>query len=307
MAGWIWLDGRLADADAPQLRVTDRGFQLGDGIFETARARRGVTIELDEHLARLREGADALALHLPIDDATLAAGIVELLAASGLAGRGAGDAPPGDAAIRITVSRGPIDQRGLLPAGFHDAAATIVIQAWPYAPPAPELLKRGVRAIPSAVRRDPESPLTGIKATSRADYVYARLEAARARADDALFLTLDGAISEATTANVWTVVDRDVRTPPRADAILPGTTRTWLLVHAAALGLRVAEATIRPADLLAADEAFLSSSVAGIVPLTGYDGRAIGSGHPGPWAAAVRRAREDWIDAASRAGAPPPR
>jgi branched-chain amino acid aminotransferase len=61
----VWLDGRLVPADAPHLRVTDRGFQLGDGVFETLRARRGVLIEWDQHIARLGEGAQAMALRVP--------------------------------------------------------------------------------------------------------------------------------------------------------------------------------------------------------------------------------------------------
>ena len=207
----------------------------------------------------------------------------------------------GDAAIRVTVSRGPLEKRGLLPPGFEDVAATIAIQAWPYAPPPDELLERGVRAIPSAVRRDPGSPLAGVKSTSRADYVYAKLEATRAGADDALFLTTGGALSEGTTANVYVVAGGTVGTPPRDAAILAGTTRTWLLAHAASIGLEIAEVEVRPEHLLAADEAFLSSSVAGIVPLTAYEGRSIGSGRPGPRTLAIRAAREAWIDAMSLA------
>ncbi len=301
MTSWVWLDGRLVDAHAPHLSVTDRGFQLGDGIFETARARRGVVIELDDHLARLRASAVALSLQLGVGDETLARGIADLLAAEGLDGTGAGGGPIGDAALRITVSRGPLERRGLMPPGFEDVEATIAIQAWPYVRPPADLLERGVAAIPSAVRRDPGSPLAGVKSTSRADYVYARLEAARAGADDALFLTTDGALSEATTANVWAVLGRRLTTPGRDAAVLPGTTRTWLLAHAAAIGLDATEARILPADLLAADEAFLSSSVAGIVPLCRYDDRPIGPGRPGPWSATVREAREAWIDAASQA------
>ena len=297
----IWLDGRLVDAHAPHLNVSDRGFQLGDGIFETARARRGVVIELDEHLDRLRESAAALALHLPVPDERLADGIAELLAAEGLHGTGVAGGAVGDAAIRITVSRGPIEKRGLLPPGFEDVAATIAIQAWPYAPPPDELLERGVRAIPSAVRRDPGSPLAGVKSTSRADYVYAKLEATRAGADDALFLTTAGALSEGTTANVYVVAGRTIGTPPRDAAILAGTTRSWLLRHAASLGLEIAEVEVRPEHLLAADEAFLSSSVAGIVPLTSYEDRPIGTGRPGPRTLAIRAAREAWIDAMSLA------
>ncbi|MDP9481964.1 MAG: aminotransferase class IV, partial [Chloroflexota bacterium] len=121
MAARIWLDGRLVDGGAPHLRVSDRGFQLGDGIFETARARRGRVIELDEHLDRLRQSATALAIRLPVDDITLVAGIGALLEAEGLAGSGSDQSQPGDAAIRITVSRGPLEGRGLLPAGYERA------------------------------------------------------------------------------------------------------------------------------------------------------------------------------------------
>jgi len=294
----IWLDGRLVDADGPHLNVTDRGFQLGDGVFETARARRGVVIELDEHLERLRQGCLALDLNLTVSDDQLVDGIAALLTAEGLAGA---QDPAGDAAIRITVSRGPLERRGLLPAGFQDLVATVAIQAWPYAPAATELLERGVRAITSTIRRDPGSPLSGVKTTSRADYVYARLEAARAGADDALFLTLDGRVSEATAANLFVVAGQTLATPPLSAAILAGTTRTWLIAQAERLGLTLAEVDLRPAELLAADEAFLTGSVAGIVPLVSLDGRPIGKGVPGPRTRILRMAREDWIDAMSMA------
>jgi branched-subunit amino acid aminotransferase/4-amino-4-deoxychorismate lyase len=67
------------------------------------------------------------------------------------------------------------------------------------------------------------------------------------------------------------------------------------------MGLEIAEVEVRPEHLLAADEAFLSSSVAGIVPLTAYEGHSIGSGRPGPRPLAIRAAREAWIDAMSLA------
>jgi branched-chain amino acid aminotransferase len=140
-----------------------------------------------------------------------------------------------------------------------------------------------------------------VKTTSRADYVVARLEAARASADDALFLTLAGQVSEATAANLFVVAGTTLATPPLTAAILAGTTRTWLLAHAERLGLVAAEVDLQPAELLAADEAFLSGSVAGIVPLVALDGRPIGSGRPGPRTRALRAAREDWIDAMSMA------
>ena len=296
-----WLDGRLVSLDEPHLSITDRGFQLGDGLFESLRARRGVLIEWPEHIARLRAGAGVLALPL-IPDEVVANGIVELLDAEGLASSDAEH--PSDAAVRITVTRGPLEHRGTLPPGWGAGQPTVAIQAWPYAPPPTRHLELGVRAVTSALRRDPASPLAGVKSTSRADYVVAKLEAERAGADDAVFLALDGRLSEATSSNLFAVADGRLLTPPLTAAVLAGTTRTWLLEDpdVRALGLEPVVTDLDPGDLLVADEAFLSASVSGIVPLTALDGAPIGTGRPGPWTRELREARERWIDAASLTG-----
>jgi branched-chain amino acid aminotransferase len=290
----VWVDGRVLPADEPHLSVFDRGFQLGDAIFETLRARSGRVTELDEHVTRLRRSADGLGIALPADigDA-LERGIADLLAAEALAG------PDSDASIRITVSRGPYRGRGLLPPG-EDVAPTVAIQVWPVVPPPAGHLADGIHLVSSSVRRDPQNPLAMLKTTSRADYVYARLEARRAGADDALFMTIDGLISEATSANIFLVRRAgagviELATPALDCAILPGTTRSWLLGWAERVGLRPVEAWLTPRDLAAAEEAFVSSSVAGILPVTRFDGREIGTGRPGPWTSRAREDREAFI------------
>ena len=114
----------------------------------------------------------------------------ELLAADGL------DGPAGDASVRITVSRGAVPRARRCCRPTRTSPPTIAIQAWPV-PPAPAgHLERGLHLVASAVRRDPPNPLVTLKTTSRAEYVYARLEARRAGADDALFLTIDDHLSE---------------------------------------------------------------------------------------------------------------
>ncbi len=286
--GHVWIDGRLLPAEGVHLSAFDRAFQLGDGVFETLRARAGRPTELHEHLARLRRSAAGLDITLAPDaEAGLAAAVDSVLQAQGL------DGPDGDASVRITVSRGTVTGRGLLPAAPTEP--TIVVQAWPVSSTPAGHLERGLRLIVSAVRRDPASPIVALKTTSRADYVYARLEAKRAGADDALFLTVDGRLSEATSANLFLVRDRELATPALDCAILPGTTRTWLLGWGAAAGLTPREGSLLPADLAAADEAFLCSSVAGILPITTFEGAPIGTGRPGPWTAAARAAREAFI------------
>jgi len=287
--GHVWVDGRLLSADGPHISVFDRGFQLGDGIFETLRARAGRVTELDEHLARLGRSAAGLDIPLPDEVVTrIRGGIAELLEAEGLGG------PEGDASIRITVSRGAFRGRGLLPPGAG-ATPTIAIQAWPVVPPPAGHLADGLHLVASAVRRDPENPLATLKTTSRADYVHARLEARRAGADDALFLTIDGHLSEATSANIFLVRGDEVATPALACAILPGTTRSWILGWASRNGLSPAEEWLTTSDLAEADEAFLCSSVAGILPVTRFEGRPIGTGRPGPLTLRARADREAFV------------
>jgi branched-chain amino acid aminotransferase len=292
----VWVDGVVLPADARHLSAFDRGFQLGDGVFETLRARAGRPTELAAHLARLHGSANGLGITLHADiDARLASGIAELLAAGGL------DGPDGDASIRITVSRGAFHTRGVLPPD-EDVSPTVVIQAWPVVAAPAGHLERGLHLIASSVRRDPQNPLVTLKTTSRAEYVFARLEARRAGADDALFLTVDDDLSEGTSANIF-IVRRatdgvlDLATPSLDCAILPGTTRSWLLDWARGVGLRPVEGHLRRTDLAGADEAFLSSSVAGVLPVTAFDGTPIGSGRPGPWTLRARGDREAMIRA----------
>ena len=287
--GHIWVDGRILPAEVAHLSAFDRGFQLGDGIFETLRARGGRVTELREHLVRLQGSATGLDIKLPVGTGTqISRGITALLDIEGLAG------PEDDASIRITVTRGTFTGRGLLPpsAGI---APTIVIQAWPVPPPPPGHLTEGLHLVVSSIRRDPENPLVALKTTSRADSVHARLEARRAGADDALFLTLDGHLSEATSANIVLIRGDELATPALACAILPGTTRSWVLAWAAGAGLTAVEEWLTTRQLAEADEAFVCSSVAGILPVTRFDGQPIGDGRPGPRTMQARADREAFI------------
>ncbi|MEO6206834.1 MAG: aminotransferase class IV [Candidatus Limnocylindrales bacterium] len=305
--GHVWVNGDIMTATTRHLSVFDRGFQLGDGIFETIRAHAGRATELPEHLARLRRSAAGLEIDLPADvESTLTAGIGALLSVDGL------DGPDADASVRITISRGPFQSRGVLPPA-EDVEATLVIQAWPVPAAPPGHLRDGLHLVASRVRRDPQNPLAALKTTSRAEYVFARLEARRAGADDALFLTISDHLSEGTSANIFLVrrapVDGalELATPALDCAILAGTTRSWLLAWGVRVGLRPHEGWLTRDDLAAADEAFLCSSVAGILPVTRFAGVPIGDGGPGPWSLRARADRESMVhgDAGSGSGPAP--
>jgi branched-subunit amino acid aminotransferase/4-amino-4-deoxychorismate lyase len=322
-ASHVWLNGRLIPSDAAHLSVYDRGFQLGDGVFEALRARRGVAIELAGHLARLHGSLAAMGYEIAFTDAEVASGIEELLAAERMdgvepleaeagalapGGAAAGAAPaagaavtPGDAVVRITVSRGFDPTRSVKPnAG---TVATVAIQAWPFSPPSAYALQEGERFITSAIHRDAESPMAGIKTTSRAELVYARLEAERAGADDAIFLTVDGRITEATTSNVLLITGAVCATPRLGTALLPGTTRAWLVDNGREAGLEMVECDLTLDDAFAADEMAICASIGGVIPVTSLNGRQIGDGRPGARTMALRGARESYIDRVSIEGA----
>jgi branched-chain amino acid aminotransferase len=284
--GTVWINGRLEPAERALLTVTDRGFQVGDGIFETLRVEGGGVLELSLHVSRLQASAAVMALPLPDDlESYLGQAIADLCRANRLDGSGT------QAAVRITVSRGAVAGRALLPP--EDVRPNLVIQAWRVDPPPEEMLGRGVRLVISGVRRDPASPLATVKTTSRAEFVYAQLEARRRGADDAVFLTTDGHLAEATSASIFLVEGAGLATPSLDCGIVVSTTRRWVISSGGpGLGLSVRQGHLTPNDLFAADEAFLASSVAGILPILSVDGRPIGAGTPGVWTARLRAMRE---------------
>jgi branched-subunit amino acid aminotransferase/4-amino-4-deoxychorismate lyase len=284
--GTVWVNGRLEPADKAVMTVTDRGFQVGDGIFETLLVVGGRVLELALHVSRLRASAVILALPLPDDlERVLGQAIADLCRVNGLDGSG------NQTAIRVTVSRGAVDGRSLLPP--DDVTPNVVVQAWPVRPPPEELLGRGVRLAISGVRRDPASPLATVKTTSRAEFVYAQIDARRRGADDALFMTTDGHLAEASSASIFLAGERGLSTPSLDCGILVSTTREWVISSGGpALGIDVFQEHLSAEDLFAADEAFLASSVAGILPVNAVNGRPIGTGTPGALTLRLRAMRQ---------------
>ncbi len=258
----VWLNGALVEQDEACISPTDRGFLLGDGVFETLRSYSGRLPTLGEHLERLRAGAQVLGIAAP-PGPQLERGAVELLEATGLA----------DARIRITVTSGH-GPPGLAPAGAGKPTALITaspLQRWP----------SEASAVVCPWPHNEHSPLAGVKTTSRADTVlgisYARVH----DADEAIFLNTAGNLCEATTANVFVIVDQRVETPPLSAGCLAGITRELVLKLCRDLGFECAEANLALSHFSEAGEMFLTSSTRGIQPLVRLDGGHVGDGEPG--------------------------
>jgi branched-chain amino acid aminotransferase len=267
----LWVNGELLPAGEAALDPLDRGFTLGDGLFETMRVRGGAVPHIERHLSRLRVGAAVLELSPLPKDESLKDAIGKTLAANELA----------EAAVRLTISRGVPENRGLLPE--PEPKPSLVIHAEPFAGYPAELYDRGARALISRIPRNERSPLARIKSLNYLDNVLARREAEARGADDALLLNTAGDLASASAANLFLLLDGALITPSVTSGALPGTVRELVVADLAPrVGLEVVERAVRPEELRAAEEALLTNALMGIVPLIEVDALPIGTGEPGP-------------------------
>jgi len=260
----VYVNGRLYPEDQPHLSALDRGFTLGDGLFETMRAAGGRVFRWEDHLARLRRGAEVLAISLPGESALCDAVAAALEHRTGE-----------PSLVRLTVTRGVDVGRGV--AVRPGLTPTVVARAVPLVPPT----TRGATAVVAPMRRNDTSPLSQVKAMGYGDSVLARRWAEQRGADEAVFLNTRGHVAGATTANIFAVVGDTLVTPPPESGALPGVTRRLVLDLARTAGIPVAERPLSLDDLASAREAFTTNIALGIRPLVSLDARPIGSGQPG--------------------------
>jgi len=242
----------LVDPAEPVFRADDDALLRGAAAFETVRVYGGRPFLLEDHLARFRFSAAALALPPPDG----AEGLVELVL---------GAAPPDHVLRLYRSSHALVATAAPLPSGLE------------------ELRARGLRLKTFEVGAPP--PLLGGAKTTSYDVSFAaRREAERAGADDALLVGA-GRVLEGATANVWWRRGGELFTPAVRPGVLPGVTRALVLSLEPAH-----EGELELAELLAADEAFLTSSIREVMPVVAVDGASIGDGSPGPLAARLQAA-----------------
>lgn len=268
------LDGRLVAPEQAVVSVFDRGFLYGDSVYEVMRTYRGEPFEILAHLARLARSAELIALSLPWSLERVAAETRRTLAAAGNP----------ESYVRVIVTRGS-GELGLDPALAQDGR--VVIIAKELVPPPPEAYRQGVKVALVEARHAPrESVDPAAKTGNYLSRVLALREARARAAYEALMLDGAGRITEATTANVFAVRGGGLVTPPLEVGILEGVTRQVVLSLARRAGLPVREAHLLPADLLGADEVFITSTTRELVPVVavaaGEVEHRIGAGRPGP-------------------------
>ncbi len=268
--GRVSIDGQIVDSGEARVSVFDRGFLYGDSVFEVFRTYGGVPFGQREHLERLQRSADRLMISMPVSVETLSSEVDATLDAAG----------EGEWYVRVVVTRGT----GPLTYDLSTAIAPLrVIIAAPVSVPPAEHYEQGIAvSLLHASRPTADERASGAKASNYLANLLAVHEAKQEGAQEALMLGRRGQILEGASSNLFIVKDGKVRTPEIEPGILMGITRAAVLAAAAAEGIGVEEAEVRPEDLYGADEAFITSSIREVMPVVSADGRTIGSGVPGP-------------------------
>ena len=265
----VSVGGRLTHRDQAAVSPFDSAVQGGDAVWEGLRLYSGRIFRLDEHLARLRRSARALAFESVPSDEEITAEIRRTLAANSMTD---------GVHIRLTLTRGVKITSGMDPR-LNQSGPTLIVLA---EHKAPVYDSGGITLITSSVRRAaPDSLDPKIHHNNLLTSILAKIEANVAGADDALMLDSRGFVAETNATNVFLVTGGELGTPSAA-ACPEGITRAAVLELAAAAGLSCQVSDYSLTQLYAADEIFVTGTMGGIAPVVRLDGRQIGPGCPGP-------------------------
>jgi branched-chain amino acid aminotransferase len=270
MGSFASVNGEISPADQARVSVLDTGFLFGDGVYETLRTYSGRPFLLDRHLARLRASAARLGIEVSRSDESLARELDLVLSR----------ARNTESYIRFIVTRGAGDMSYRFD---RVKGPTVAIVVKPYEPLPDRHYTDGVPVIISSIRRNhPRALDPAIKSCNLLNSILSVREAQAAGAVEPILLNDAGDVAEGASSNVFIVKDGAALTPPLSAGILAGVTRALLLELCAGLGVPAREETLRVADLIGADEAFLSSTIKEVAPIATIDGKPVGGGRPGP-------------------------
>jgi len=266
----VSLDGAFVPPEQACLPVGDSALLFGDSLFETLKAHDRRIHFIEEHLDRLTLSAQLL--EFPADRDRLHQALLET----------AQRLPWPVSRLRLTLTRGDM-------AGFEPCSETgrFVITAVPYREPGAAERQTGAACLWAPNQRvNPLSHLPQMKRGNYADCLYAAQYARRLGAHEALFRTPAGEVLEGATTNLFIVREGRLLTPPAGDLVLAGILRRQVLLAAATLGLPAMETAFTDADLLTADEAFLSNALIDLLPVATVAGQVL---QRGPWAERLAR------------------
>src|SRR5687768_9322262 len=263
----IWVNGVLKPRAEATVSVFDSGFVLGDGVWEGLRVVGGRPLFLDAHLDRLFEGAKAIALEIGMDRAALARAVDETLAANGM---------HDGVHVRLMVTRG-VKRTPYQDPRVTIGPATVVIIA-EHKVAKPETLQTGLSLFTVHVRRGfPDVQDPKLNSHSKLNCITACIQAYTAGADEALMLDPHGFVATCNSTHFFIVRKGEVWTST-GGYCLGGITRGNVIAMCREAGIPVFEKSFSLTDVYGADEAFVTGTFAGVVPVHTVDGRRIRDG-----------------------------
>lgn len=272
---WVFVDGEIVPSRDAAVSVHAHALSYGTGTFEGIRAwwheDHGQLYLLDApaHYARLANSAAILGLRSPGTVGELVDATVNLLRRNEVRS---------DAYIRPLL----VQSGDALPVRMHDVHTRLSIAVTPM--PGDYISQDGVRCMVSTWRRAPDvcTPNRAKVTGSYTGPALAKTEAIRCGADEAIMLTHDGYVAEATTANIVLRVGDEWITPPDTDDILVGITRAQVLtLLAEEYGQPVRQRRVHRSELYTSDEILLCGTAAVVAGVVEVDGRQVGTGKPG--------------------------
>jgi branched-chain amino acid aminotransferase len=265
----IYVNGQLKPRAEAVVSVFDAGFVLGDGVWEGLRIHGGHPAFLDRHLNRLYEGAKAIALHIGLSRDELRSAIYETLRANAMTD---------GVHVRLMVTRG-VKSTPYQDPRMTDSPPTIVIIA-EYKQPSPDIVEHGINLFTVHVRRPyPDVLDPKLNVHSKLNDIIACIQAYTAGADEALMLDPHGFVATCNSTHFFIVRSGELWTSSGAFC-LGGITRGVVLGVAREAGIPTYEKSFSLTDVYGADEAFVTGTFAGVVPVRQVDGRIIGDKRP---------------------------
>src|SRR5437868_404051 len=260
----INVNGELKPRAEAVVSVFDSGFMLGDGVWEGLRVHHGRLGFLDRHLDRLFEGAKALAMDIGLTRAELTKRLYDTLDANGMTE---------GVHVRLMVTRGVRSTPYQDPRVVVGAATVVIIPE--YKEPDPAVYERGLKLFTVHVRRgDPAVQDQKINSHSKLNCILASIQATQAGADEALMLDPHGFVGTCNSTHFFIVRQGEVWTSS-GKYCLGGITRGLVLEIAREAGITAIEKDFSLTDVYGADEAFVTGTFAGIVPVREVDGRKL--------------------------------
>lgn len=266
MSETVYLNGDFLPLEEASVPVLDRGFIFGDGVYELLPAYSRVLFRLDEHLARLNNSLIAVGINNPFSTAQWTDLLNEVIR------RNVWD----DQSVYVQVTRGVARRDQAFPQ--PPVAPTIFVMASAMRLPSAAQRREGVAVI---TREDYRWARCDIKTTSLIANCMLRQEAVDNDCAEVVLLR-QGMLTEGSSSNVLLVKDRVIIAPPKDNLILPGVTYDLALELARLNDLPCEVRPVSVAELYAADEIWLSSSLREVIAVTTVDGMPVNEGRPGP-------------------------